>query len=108
MDRLISRLYEKGIEAETGYRGSIFYPEAFIKNPERKVSENWLQFKIKICSDNKECIEAINRNKQDDIFQIAEHLSDAFSTRDVNREILDVNSFSQIEYLLRMKDEVEI
>ena len=45
---------------------------------------------------------------EDDIFQIAEHLSDAFSTRDVNREILDVNSFSQIEYLLRMKDEVEI
>lgn len=108
MDGLISRLYEKGIEAETGYRGSVFYPEAFIKKPERKVSENWLQFKIKICSDNEECIEAINRNKQDDIFQITEHLSDAFSTRDVNREILDVNSFSQIEYLLRIKDEVEI
>ena len=30
MDGLISRLYEKGIEAETGYRGSVFYPEAFI------------------------------------------------------------------------------
>lgn len=108
MDGLVSRLYEKGIEAETGYRGSIFYPEAFIKNPERKVNENWLQFKIKICSDDEECIEAINRNKQDDIFQIAEHLSDAFSTRDVNREILDVSSFGEIEYLLRMKDAVEI
>ena len=76
--------------------------------PERKVGENWIQFKIRICSDNEECIDAINRNKQDDIFQISEYLSDAFSIRDVNREILDVNSFSQIEYLLRIKDEVEI
>ena len=33
---LVSRLYEKGIEAETGYRGSIFYSEAFLKEPEKK------------------------------------------------------------------------
>ncbi len=108
IDGLISRLYEKGIETETGYRGSVFYPEAFVKKPERKIGENWLQFKIKICSDSEECIEAINRNKQDDVFQVSEHLPEAFSIRDVNREILDVNSFSQIEYLLRIKDEVEI
>lgn len=108
IDELISRLYEKGIETETGYRGSLFYPEAFVKNPEKKIGENWLQFKIKICSDSGECIEAINRNKQDDIFQVSEYLPEAFSIRDVNREILDVNNFSQIEYLLRIKDEVEI
>ena len=108
IEGLISRLYEKGIEAETGYRGNVFYPEAFVKDPERKIGDNWLQFKIKICSDNEECIEAINRNKQDDIFQVAEHLSNTFSMRDVNREILDVNSFNQIEYLLRIKDEVDI
>lgn len=108
IDGLVSRLYEKGIETETGYRGNIFYPEAFIRNPEKKIGENWLQFKIKICSDNEECIDTINRNKQDDIFQVAEQLSDVFSARDVNQEILDVNNFSQIEYLLRIKDEVEI
>lgn len=72
------------------------------------VGINLRELRIRICSDNEECIDAINRNKQDDIFQIAEHLPDAFSTRDVNRETLDVNSFSQIEYLLRIKDEVEI
>lgn len=108
IDGLVSRLYEKGIETETGYRGNIFYPEAFIRNPESKIGENWLQFKIKICSDNEECIDTINRNKQDDIFQVAEQLSNVFSARDINREILDVNNFSQIEYLLRIKDEVEI
>lgn len=108
LDELISRLYEKGIEAETGYRGSIFYSEAFIKEPERKVGENWLQFKLKICFDSEECIEAINRNKQDDIFQVSDFLPELLSIRDVNREILDVNNFSQLEYLLRLQDEVEI
>lgn len=48
IEDLISRLYEKGIEAETGYRGSVFYPEAFVKDPERKIGDNWLQFKIKL------------------------------------------------------------
>lgn len=41
---LVSRLYEKGMEAETGYRGSIFYPEAFIREPERKIGENWMWY----------------------------------------------------------------
>lgn len=105
---LVSRLYEKGIEAETGYRGSIFYLEAFLKEPEKKLGENWMQFKIKICFDSTEYVDAINRNKQDDIFQIAEQLPNSFSTRDVEIEVLDINNFSQLEYLLKMRDEVEI
>lgn len=108
LDELISRLYEKGIETENGYRGNIFYPDAFIKAPEKKIGENWLQFKIKVCFDSEACIDAINRNKQDDVFQVSEYLPESFSILDVNREILDVNSFNQIEYLLRIKDEVEI
>ena len=107
-DKLVSRLYEKGIEAETGYRGSTFYLETFLKEPEKKISENWMQFKIKICFDSAEYVDAINRNKQDDIFQIAEQLPTSFSSRDVDIEVLDINNFSQLEYLLKMKDEVEI
>lgn len=30
------------------------------------------------------------------------------SVQDVNQEVLDVNTFDQIEYLLTMKDEVEL
>ena len=67
-----------------------------------------MQFKLKICFDSEECIEAINRNKQDDIFQVSDFLPELLSIRDVNREILDVNNFSQLEYLLRLQDEVEI
>ena len=108
IDELVSRLYAKGIETETGYRGSIFYREAFLKEPEKKIGENWMQFKIKICFDSTEYVDAINKNKQDDIFQISEQLPNSFSTRDVEIEVLDINNFSQLEYLLKMKDEVEI
>lgn len=108
IDELVSRLYKKGVEAETGYRGSMFFLEVFLKGPEKKISENWMQFKIKICFDSTEYVDAINRNKQDDIFQIAEQLPNSFSTRDVEIEVLDINNFSQLEYLLKMKDEVEV
>lgn len=108
IDKLVCRLYQKGIEVETGYRGNVFYPEAFVKNPEKKVNESWMQFKIKICCDACECIEAINRDKQDDIFQVAYCLPELISIQDVNLEILDVNNLNQIEYLLKIRDEVEI
>lgn len=108
MEKLESRLYEKGIETETGYRGNEFYTEAFNREPNKKISDGWLEFKAKICFDSKECIDAVNINKQDDIFQIAEYLPDRLSVQDVNQEILDVNTFDQIEYLLKMKDEVEL
>ena len=108
IDELVCRLYQKGIEVETGYRGSIFYPEAFIRSPEIKVNEGWMQFKIKICCNINECIDIINRNKQDDIFQVSDYLPELLSIQDVNLEILDVDNFIQIEYLLKIKDEVEI
>ena len=60
------------------------------------------------CSDLVACIDAINTNKQDDIFQFTENLPDNLSTQDVNMEVLDVQNFGQIEYLLKMRDEVEI
>ena len=108
IDDLVERLYQKGIEVETGYRGNVFYAEAFNRIPNKKVSEGWMEFKIKICSDLVDCIDAINTNKQDDIFQFAENLPDNLSTQDVNMEILDVHNFGQIEYLLKMRDELEV
>lgn len=105
---LVGRLYQKGIEVETGYRGSEFYADAFNKMPEKKVNEGWMEFKIKLCGDLVDSIDAINRDKQDDIFLFAKKLPDNLSTKDVNVEILDVQNFEQIEYLLKMKDEVEV
>ncbi len=108
MEKLKSRLYEKGIDTETGYRGNEFYIEAFNREPKKIIKDGWMEFKAKICFDSEECIDAVNINKQDDIFQIAEYLPSMLSVQDVNQEVLDVNTFDQIEYLLTMKDEVEL
>jgi hypothetical protein len=108
IDALVERLYKKEIEVETGYRGNSFYKEAFNRMPEKKVNEGWMEFRIKICGDLPESLDAINKNKQDDIFQFSDKLPDNLSTQDVNLEVLDVQNFAQIEYLLKMKNEVEV
>lgn len=108
IDDLVNRLYQKRIEVETGFRGKTFYPEAFNREPIKNLKDDCVEFKIKICGDLLDSIEAINKNKPDDIFQFSEVLPEKLSTKDVNIEVLDVNNFSQIEYLLKMKDEVEI
>lgn len=107
INTLVGRLYQKGIEAETGFRGNDFYADAFNRTPVKKISDGWMEFKIKICGDPTESIDAINCYKQDDILQFTEKLPENLSTQDVNIEVLDVQNFDQIEYLLKMRDEVE-
>lgn len=108
IDTLVGRLFQKEIEVETGYRGNVFYAEAFNRKPGVDIKKDWMEFKIKICGDLPDSIEAINNNKPDDIFQFTEHLPENLSTQDVNMEIMDVQNFEQIEFLLKMRDEVEI
>ncbi len=108
IDSLVVRLYQKGIEVETGYRGDEFYIEAFNRMPENKLSDGWMEFRVKVCGDYPDCINAINLNKQDDIFQFANELPENLSKQDVNIEVLDVQNFAQIEFLLKMRDEVEV
>lgn len=107
IDILKGRLYQKDIEVETGYRGNIFFSEAFNQKP-KIVEKNieWMQFRLRICGGLEECIEAINMNKPDDIFQFTEKLPDKLSQQDVNIEVLDVQSFEEIEYLLKLRQEV--
>lgn len=106
IDSLVGRLYQKEVEVETGYRGNIFCADAFNKKPGIDMKKDWMQFRLKICGDLEECIDAINNNKPDDIFQFTEKLPDKLSTQDVNVEVLDVQNFEQIEYLLKMRQEV--
>ncbi|MCI5934132.1 MAG: hypothetical protein MRZ65_01265 [Lachnospiraceae bacterium] len=108
IDTLVGRLFQKEIEVETGYRGSVFYAEAFNRKPGRDLQKDWMEYRIKICGDLSDSIDAINNNKPDDIFQFTEHLPENISIQDINVEMLDVQNFDQIEFLLKMKDEVEI
>ena len=82
IDELESRLYLKGIEAETGYRGKTFFEETFIKEPEKRINDGWMQYRIKLCTDEAACIAAINKEGQDDIFLIADSLPVDISVQD--------------------------
>lgn len=74
IDELESRLYLKEVKAETEYEGKAFFEETFIKEPEKGINDGWMQYRIKLCTDEAGCIEAINKEGQDDIFLIADRL----------------------------------
>ncbi|NBJ95474.1 hypothetical protein D5281_23875 [bacterium 1xD42-62] len=108
IDELESRLYLKGIEAETGYRGKTFFEETFIKEPEKRINDGWMQYRIKLCTDEAACIAAINKEGQDDIFLIADRLPVDISVQDVNVEVVNLVKLSHLEYILKIRDEVEL
>ncbi len=106
VDDLISRLYSKNIIVENGYRGNSFFKEAFIKEPETKISESWIEFVLRISSGMQEVYDVINKNKPDDIFIIGKNIPDDLDLKDVNVELLDVMNFSELRYLLKLESEV--
>ena len=108
IDELVSRLYLKGIEAETGYRGRTFFEETFIKEPEKRINDGWMQHRIKLCTDEAACIAAINSEGQDDIFLMADSLPAGILVQDVNVEVINIVKLSHMEYLLKIIDEVEL
>ncbi len=108
IDELVSRLYLKGIEAETGYRGKTFFEETFIKEPEKRINDGWMQHRIKLCTDEAACIAAINSEGQDDIFLMADKLPVGILVQDVNVEVINMVKLSHMEYVLKIIDEVEL
>lgn len=103
---IVSRLYSKNVEVETGIRGNEFFKDAFIKEPERKINENWMQFKLRLIYGTDEIFSLINENKPDDIFIIGKNQIQTLDFRDVNVEILDVLNFDELKYLLKITLEV--
>jgi len=106
IDEVITRLYSKGVQVENGYRGNAFFKEAFIKEPERKVTQNWMQFVLRISHSMKEIFTVINENKPDDIFIIGKDIPSMLDLRDINVEILDITNFGELKYLLKIETEV--
>lgn len=107
VDDLVSRLYAKDVIAENGYRGNLFFKDAFVKEPETKISENWMQFKLRISNGMEDVYSAINNNKPDDLFVIGSDIPSNLDLKDVNLEILDVKSLSELKYLLKLESEVK-
>ena len=103
---ITARLYTKSVEVQTGFIGNKFFPEALLKNPERKVTGNWMQFKIRLCCENDEIIDLMNSNKPDDFFVINSYLSKKYELNDVNIEFLDIKNLNELQFLLKMTKEL--
>jgi hypothetical protein len=106
IDELVCRLYSKGIDVETGFRGNAFFKDAFMKEPERKATENWMQFKLRLSHETEEFLSLISENKPDDMFIIGKRQVPSLDLRDVNVENMDISNFSELKYLLKIAQEV--
>lgn len=95
-----SRLYKKNIKFENGIRGEEFFKEVLLRQPQKKVMENWREFDIRICEYNGNSIEAINSLKADIMFIVNKDMYKTLDVQDIDIEKLYVTSFKELEYLL--------
>lgn len=102
IDALITRLFKNGINVENGYRGIEFFKEAFVRDPEKKINDGWMEFILKLCGGTENIYEILNQHKPDDIFYIGDISPREISTEDVNYEHIDVRNFEELRYLLKM------
>lgn len=102
-----SRLYEKGISIETGYRGNCFFENAFLRQPRTFKDDKSLEFRIKLCALTNDTIKILTKTESNDVFLIGKNLKQFFDWKDINIEYLDIASFSELKYLLLLNEEVE-
>lgn len=107
LQNIEKRLYQKKIDIETGFRGGEFFQDAFLKEPERKINDNWVEFKAKIAKYSDTITDIINAKKCDDLFVISSKSYSKIDTQDLNYERLDVNNFSHIKYLLKLTKNID-
>ena len=99
-----SRLYEKNIYVNTGYKGKKFYEKEFLKEPQRITKDSWFEFKLRLCVLSNEMIEILKNNKCDDLFIIGKiRNKDLINIRDVNVEKIDISFFKELKYLLDLQ-----
>jgi len=95
------RLQRKGIVVETGIIDDEFFQKEFLRTPKRIVKDKWIEFKLRFCNiQNSNAIYAINSLKCDDLFIVSNRNYSIIDVRDVNKEILGVNTFTELKYLL--------
>lgn len=101
------RLYSKGIEVQTGYRGNRFFQDAFMKEPQRLVKNNWVEFKLRLCNYNEETVSALNSKKCDDLFIVSDIDYSNIDKKDLNDEFLQVNNFQELKFLLSINKSID-
>jgi len=103
---LESRLYKKGIKANTGLVGNTFEVDHFFKDPMTKIISNHIEerefdFRL-LAMDNEQ--EAINHRKGDDLYLVSSKIPNNIELTDVNFYQVGTSCFNELEYVIGMRN----
>jgi len=106
---LESRLYKKGIKANTGLVGNTFEVEHFFRDPMKKIISNHIEYREFDCRllamDSEQ--EAINHRKGDDLYLVSSKMPNNIDLNDVNFYQVGISSFNELEYVIGMRNSHE-
>lgn len=106
---LESRLYKKGIKANTGLVGNTFEVDYFFRDPMKKISSNHIEereFDLRLLAMDSEQ-EAINHRKGDDLYLVSSKTPNNIELTDVNFYQVGTSSFNELEYVIGMRNSHE-
>jgi hypothetical protein len=103
------RLFKKDIRAHTGLIGGVFEVGELFRPPMRKTIGSRLiqrEFDLRLlaCAEHRA---VLNEKKCDDIYFVTEEIPSDIDIMDVNATVLGVSTFSELEYVLSMRDSYE-
>lgn len=103
---LESRLYKKGIKANTGLIGNTFEVDHFFRDPMKKIISNRIEereFDFRLLAMHSEQ-EAINQRKGDDLYLVSSRIPNNIDLTDVNFYQVGTSSFNELEYVIGMRN----
>lgn len=106
---LESRLYKKGIKANTGLVGNTFEVDHFYRDPMKKIISNHVEereFDFRLLAMDSEK-EAINHRKGDDLYLVSSKMPINIELTDVNFYQVGTSSFNELEYVIGMRNSHE-
>ncbi|WP_444888839.1 hypothetical protein [Microbulbifer sp. JMSA008] len=104
-----SRLFKKGIKANTGLVGNTFEADYFYKDPIQKIVNNKIEereFDFRLLAMKSEQ-EAINHRKGDDLYLVSSETPNNIELTDVNFYQVGTSSFSELEYVIGIRNSYE-
>ncbi len=106
---LESRLYKKGIKANTGLVGNDFEVDHFFREPMKKIISNNIEereFDLRLLAMDSEK-EAINHRKGDDLYLVSSETPNNIELTDVNFYQVGTSNFNELEYVIGMRNSHE-
>jgi hypothetical protein len=106
---LESRLYKKGLKANTGLVGNAFELDFFYRDPMQKIISNHVkerEFDFRLLAMDSEK-EAINHRKGDDLYLVSSKTPNNIELTDVNFYQVGTSNFNELEYVIGMRNSHE-